>query len=391
MPGFGGTLTYDPDRRVAEPDRSTRQGQRARPNRQAAATAINSAFNSGASLPASFSSLFGLPGGSLAGALSQVDGEAATGAEKGAFELMDQFLGLMLDPFVDGRSGTGWPSGGGANAFAPEQRPSHPVRDRVGLCLGAQGATVDWSRAGAHGAQASAAATRPTAIRWSARATSPRATTAMPAGIDYHVSPDTVAGFALAGGGTNWGLAQGLGSGRSDASRPASMASSASVRPISRPTSPSRITGSPPTAPRSAISSPRASTARATADKSRPAIAPIPCSGDRSASRPTRAVQVQSFRTPSYSETDLTGGGFGLSYNAMNATDTRGGSASLRRSTMLNGMPLVLRARAAWAHDWVTKPRLGAVFQALPGGASPSTAPRRRRTPRSHLPAPNCT
>ncbi len=37
------------------------------------------------------------------------------------------------------------------------------------------------------------------------------------AGIDYRVSRDTVVGFALAGAGTNWGLAQGFGSGRSDA------------------------------------------------------------------------------------------------------------------------------------------------------------------------------
>src|SRR5215470_12219781 len=36
-------------------------------------------------------------------------------------------------------------------------------------------------------------------------------------GFDYHFTPDTVAGFALAGGGTNWSLAQGLGGGRSDA------------------------------------------------------------------------------------------------------------------------------------------------------------------------------
>ena len=35
-------------------------------------------------------------------------------------------------------------------------------------------------------------------------------------GMDYHFTPDTVAGFALAGGGSNWGLAQGLGGGRSD-------------------------------------------------------------------------------------------------------------------------------------------------------------------------------
>ena len=36
-------------------------------------------------------------------------------------------------------------------------------------------------------------------------------------GFDYHFTPDTVVGFALAGGGTNWSLAQGLGGGRSDA------------------------------------------------------------------------------------------------------------------------------------------------------------------------------
>ena len=30
-------------------------------------------------------------------------------------------------------------------------------------------------------------------------------------GMDYRFTPDTVVGFALAGGGTNWGLAQGTG------------------------------------------------------------------------------------------------------------------------------------------------------------------------------------
>ena len=33
---------------------------------------------------------------------------------------------------------------------------------------------------------------------------------------------------------------------------------------------------------------------------------------------------------------------------------------------MLNNLPLILRARLAWAHDWVSNPALGAVFQALP-------------------------
>src|SRR5262249_54230845 len=36
------------------------------------------------------------------------------------------------------------------------------------------------------------------------------------AGLDYQLSPYTVVGFALGGGGTNWSIAQGLGSGHSD-------------------------------------------------------------------------------------------------------------------------------------------------------------------------------
>ena len=36
-------------------------------------------------------------------------------------------------------------------------------------------------------------------------------------GIDYHLRPSTLVGFALAGGGTDWGLANALGTGRSNA------------------------------------------------------------------------------------------------------------------------------------------------------------------------------
>ena len=38
---------------------------------------------------------------------------------------------------------------------------------------------------------------------------------------------------------------------------------------------------------------------------------------------PYAAVQAQNFRTPSYSETDVSGGGFALAYNARTGTDTR--------------------------------------------------------------------
>ena len=83
---------------------------------------------------------------------------------------------------------------------------------------------------------------------------------------------------------------------------------------------------------------------------------------------PYAAIQTQSFHTPGYSETDLTGGGFGLSYNAMSATDTRSElGARFDALTAWGAMPVQLRARLAWAHDWVSNPALDASFQALPG------------------------
>jgi outer membrane autotransporter protein len=86
---------------------------------------------------------------------------------------------------------------------------------------------------------------------------------------------------------------------------------------------------------------------------------------------PYAAVQAQNFRTPSYSETDLNGGGFALAYNARTATDTRS-ELGARFDRLLLADPtavLILRARLAWAHDWVSDPTLAAVFQTLPGAS----------------------
>jgi len=81
-------------------------------------------------------------------------------------------------------------------------------------------------------------------------------------------------------------------------------------------------------------------------------------------------VQAQSFHTPTYSETDLTGGGFGLTYAAATATDTRSElGARFDGLATMNGLPMIVRGRLAWAHDWVSNSALTAVFQALPGGS----------------------
>jgi hypothetical protein len=56
----------------------------------------------------------------LANGISTLSGETTTGAEQTAFQLMNNFLGAMLDPFVDGRSGTNsnGSTGGSALGYA---------------------------------------------------------------------------------------------------------------------------------------------------------------------------------------------------------------------------------------------------------------------------------
>src|SRR5262249_36560466 len=86
---------------------------------------------------------------------------------------------------------------------------------------------------------------------------------------------------------------------------------------------------------------------------------------------PYAAIQAQSFHTPSYNESDLTSGGFALGFNSRSATDTRSElGGRFDRLLLLNpDAALTLRARVAWAHDWISDPSLAALFQTLPGAS----------------------
>ena len=247
------------------------------------------------------------------------------------------------------------------------------------------------SSAGAHGAAPMAAATArsgdPAVIGshdLSAR------TAGFAGGLDYRLTPNTVVGFALAGGGTNWSLAQrsrrrqerclpgrrlrrdpfgpGLSRGRLrlhqslDVDRPLRLCRRPPHRQLQRAELGARLE-----------------------------------SGYRFATMfggitPYAAIQAQSFRTPTYSETDVNGGGFALGYNGRTATDTRSElGARFDRLLALNpNAVLALRARLAWAHDWVSDPDARTpCSRRFRARASSSTARRRRRTPRSHRPAPS--
>jgi uncharacterized protein with beta-barrel porin domain len=335
-------------------------------NQQAVANAISAFSNSGGTLPAGFAALFGLTGGNLANALTQLDGEAATDAEKGAFALMNQFLGLMLDPFVDGRFGTS----GGPIGFAPDQQTNFPpdIALAYASVLKAPPPQTFDQRWTAWGSGFGASST----TNGNAAIGSNNVTTAdygFAGGMDYHATPNTLYGFALAGAGTNWNLAQGLGSGRSDAFQAGVYGKS--------------YWGPAYVAAALAFSDNWFSTNRmALGDELTARFAgqsyggrletgyryAVPVGGTAAGVTPYAAIQTQWFHMPTYSETDLSGGGLGLTYNAVTANDTRSElGARLDDPTLLNGMPLILRARLAWAHDWVTNPALDAVFQSLPG------------------------
>jgi outer membrane autotransporter protein len=339
-------------------------------NQTNVAEALNAFFNNGGTLPPGFVSVFGLTGASLANTLTLLSGEAATGAQQGAFQLTNQFLGVMLDPFVDGRN-AGAPASGPALAFAPEREE---LPDDIALAYAKllkappKPATFEqrWSVWGA-GYGGSNRTTGDVAVVGSHDLSARTAGGA--AGLDYRLAPGTVVGFALAGGGTNWSLAQGIGGGKSDAFQ-------AGVYGTTR-------WGSAYLAAAFAYTNHWMSTDRfafagdhLTASFNAQSFGGRVEGGYRFATyygglTPYAAIQSQTFHTPGYTETDLNGGGFALGFNSRNATDTRSElGGRFDRLLLLNPeAALTMRARLAWAHDWISDPTLAAVFQTLPGAS----------------------
>ena len=185
-------------------------------NQQNVANALTSFFNKNGGIPMVFGALspFGL---------TMASGELPTASQQTTFDAMDLFLGLLTDPFVAGR-GDPVPSSNvkagyaddGADAYTAKDKPrSKSEREAYAAITRkappiADSFTQRWSvwAAGYGGAQS----TDGNATLGSNATTSRIYGTAV--GADYRFSPDTLAGFALAGGGTGFSIANGLGSGR---------------------------------------------------------------------------------------------------------------------------------------------------------------------------------
>ena len=366
-PNFGGSLSYTATDVFLTQTANLGAGSNLNQNQQNVAGAINNFFNNGGALPPNFANIFGLTGGALGNALTQLDGEAATGAERAVFQLTNEFLTLMLDPFVNGRANVGG-GGVGAIGFAPDEQTLPPdiALAYASILNKAPPKPVfqqGWTAWGSAYGGANNANGDPAAGSNNVRAS----TFGFAGGMDYHLTPYTVVGFALAGAGTNWGLANALGTGRSDALQagaygiswfgPAYLAGALSFSNHWFTTNRSALGD--------ALTANFVGQGYGARLEGGYRYAVLPAFGVT----PYGAVQFQDFHTPAYSESDVTAGGFGLSYNAMNATDVRSElGARFDDPTVVYNKPLILFGRLAWAHDFVSNPTLSAAFQALPGG-----------------------
>jgi outer membrane autotransporter protein len=314
-----------------------------------------------------------VPGYNLA--LTQLSGETATGSQQTTFDAMNMFMEVMTDPFnrgtasMPGGGASGYASEGDASAYASDGRKrSGAERDAYAMFTKAplaQSYDPRWSvwAAGFGGSQA----TDGNAALGSNSTTSDIAGTAV--GADYRFSPFTIAGFALAGGGTNFSVAN-SGSGRSDLFQAGAF--------IRHDAGAAYITGALAYGWQDITTNRTVSTDQLRAEFNANAFSGRVESGYRFVSpwmgvgiTPYAAGQFTTFDLPAYAESALAGSSaFALSYAAKSVTDPRSelGFRTDKSYAMPDGV-LTLRGRLAWAHDYDTDRSIAATFQTLPGAS----------------------
>ena len=345
-------------------------------NQQNVANALTNFFNSTGGIPLVFTTL--TPAG-----LTQASGEVATGSQQTTFDAMNLFMGLLTDPFIAGR-GDGLSVGGGATPFAEESdgASAYAAKDKprskserdayAAIYRKAPPPVVDafaqrWSvwAAGYGGSQT----TDGNAVLGSNTTTSRIAGVAV--GADYRLSPFTLAGFALAGGGTNFSVANALGSGRSDLFQAGAY--------LRHTVGPAYISAALAYGWQD-ITTDRTVTI-AGVDQLRARFNANAFSGRAEGGyrfltswmgvTPYAAAQFTTFDLPAYAEQALVGANtFALAYGAKDVTATRSelGIRTDKSWAMVDSI-FTLRGRFAWAHDFNADRNIGATFQTLPGAS----------------------
>jgi autotransporter-associated beta strand protein len=338
-------------------------------NQAAVGNALTNSFNVNGGIPFVYTTLSPT-------ALSQAAGETATGSQQSTFTAMNQFMGVMTDPFIAGRSDdTG--AGGNATNYADEAM-AYATRRHPNDALAAidsktqpRGARFEarWSTwvAGFGGSQTTDG--NPTV--GASTATSRVYGTAV--GADYRFSPFTIAGFALAGGGTNFSVANN-GTGRSDLfqagafirhDRGAAYISGALAYGWQDVTTDRTVTIAGVDQLRARFN------ANAWSGRVESGYRFVAPAFGGLGVAPYAAGQFTTFDLPAYAESVLSGAGtFALAYGSQSVTDTRS-ELGFRTDTSfaMPGAILTLRGRAAWAHDYNPTRAIGATFQALPGAS----------------------
>jgi autotransporter-associated beta strand protein len=342
-------------------------------NQQSVANTLTNFFNSTGSIPLVYATL-------TAPGFTQASGETATGSQQTAFNAMGQFMGVMTDPFIGGRGANGG-AAGGATPYADEEALAYAAgRKRTGDARDAYAALYRkaplaqvydprWSvwAAGFGGSQTTDGNT----VFGSNNTTSSLFGTAV--GADYRFSPNTIAGFALAGGGTNFSVAGG-GSGRSDLFQAGAF--------VRHKIGAAYVSGALAygwqdiTTDRTVMI---AGIDRLRAQFNANAYSGRIEGGYRFVApwigglglTPYAAGQFTTFDLPAYAEQVVTGGNaFALAYGAQSVTNTRS-ELGLRadKSYAMQNAVLTLRGRLAWAHDYDPNRAAAATFQALPGAS----------------------
>jgi uncharacterized protein with beta-barrel porin domain len=344
-------------------------------NQQNVANTLTNFFNATGGIPAVFATL-------TAAGLTQASGEVATGTQQTTFDAMNLFLGLLTDPFIAGR-GDGATGGAGATPFAEEndgasayaasgRARSKSERDAYAAIYRKAPVIADpftqrWSvwAAGYGGSQT----TDGNAVLGSNTATSRVYGTVV--GADYRFSPFTLAGFAIAGGGTNFSIANALGTGRSDLFQAGAF--------VRHTAGPAYISAALAYGWQD-ITTDR-TVAIAGVDQLRAKFNANALSGRAEGGyrfvtpwmgvTPYAAAQFTTFDLPAYAEQVVSGANtFALAYGAKSVTASRSelGIRTDKSWAMMDSI-FTLRGRFAWAHDYNADRNIGATFQTLPGAS----------------------
>ncbi|MDR3475666.1 MAG: ice-binding family protein [Devosia sp.] len=355
-------------------------GPSATPDQTAVAAALDAYVAGGGTLPLGFGVISLLTPDQLAAALTQLSGETATGVAPTGMQATDSFLNMVLN----GRRGPGVVTAPGPS-MAPDQGTVSVMGYRSEGSPVADSAFASFDRApggvppdlrldvwvagfgdyshiagdtsiGSHDRQS-----RDFGIA---------------AGIDYHITSDSKVGFAVAGGGTNFDLADGLGGGHSWMAEVAAYGEkdfgrgyvSAAVGYGYHVETTSRYV---------TFAGVDNLTAQFTAQD---LAAQVEGGYHFGLFTPYAAVRGHAFAIPAYSESAASGNStFALSYDGQVVLTARTEvGARFDWTTDFDNGTLGLHASAAWAHDYWSGASITASFLELPGstfavnGATPA-------------------